>query len=347
MRDVAEPMTETPHSLTETTFPTSRVPGPSGTDVLSDVLRVFRVTGAALLRGEFTAPWAWETPPARAIASLLHTATTRVVIFHIVAEGECWVEVDGEPREQLEAGDMVGFPLGHAHRMGNGTIRKPLQITTLFPPLPWTELPVLHCGGDGAVTRIVCVYLRCDDLPFNPFLSALPAMLIVRRQEEVAQWIEETMRYIVREATSGGPGGAGLIARLTELMFIEILRHHIQAPQAGGKGWLAALGDRHLARALYAMHAQPKYPWTVEDLASHAGVSRSALVGRFHRILAMTPMNYLALWRLQLAQQVLRDTDLGIANVAEEVGYRSEAAFSRAFKRHMGVAPSVWRQESQ
>jgi AraC-like DNA-binding protein len=267
-----------------------------------------------------------------------------MIIFHIVAEGRCWLEADGEPRRWLDEGDMVAFPLGHSHRMGAGDVDAPVPIATLFPPQPWVELPILRHGGNGDITRIVCVYLRCDELPFNPVLSSLPNVLIVRRQDEATQWTDATVRYIVHETTNGGAGGAGLIARLTELLFIEILRRHIGETRDEDTGWLAALHDRHLAQALLAFHTRPDHNWTVAALARHVGLSRSALVGRFHRLLALTPMSYLTLWRLQLAAQALRNSDAGIAAVAAEVGYGSEAAFSRAFKRHTGVPPSAWRR---
>jgi hypothetical protein len=175
-------MTETSDLLTETPIPGDAVPGPSGTDVLSDILRVFRVTGAALLRAEFDAPWGCEAPPASAIAELLHPGATRLIIFHIIAEGSCWVEVDGEERCMLREGDIVGFPHGHAHRMGAGEVEL-IPFASLFPPSPWVELPVLTHGGNGARTRIVCIYLHCDLLLFGPVLASLPTLLVVRREK--------------------------------------------------------------------------------------------------------------------------------------------------------------------
>lgn len=337
-------MTEASDSLIETTFRDDAVPGPAGSDVLSDVLRVFRVTGAALLRGEFKAPWAWQAPPASAIAAMLHPGAARVMLMHIVAEGSCWVEVDGMPRRQLAQGAIVGFPLGSAHRMGAGDAAACVPMTSLVPAPPWTELPVLVHGENGTMTRIVCVYLRCDELPFNPIMASLPPLLVVAPDEHAAsRWIEASVPYIVAEATSGRPGGACLVSRLTELLFIEILRRHIAGLRDTDTGWLAALGDRYMARALAALHARPAHPWTVAELARHAGLSTTALAQRFHRILDATPMHYLALWRLQLGAQALTGTDKSIAAIADEVGYGSEAAFSRAFKHLTGASPGAWR----
>ena len=175
-------------------------------------------------------------------------------------------------------------------------------------------------------------------------IPPVPPLLVVAPDDQPAsRWIEASVPYIVAEATSGRPGGACLVSRLTELLFIEILRRHIAGLHAGDTGWLAALGDRFLARALAALHARPAHAWTVAELARHAGLSRTALVQRFNRILDAAPMRYLALWRLQLGAQALLNTDKSIAVVAQEVGYGSEEAFSRAFKRHTAVAPATWR----
>lgn len=334
-------MTEAPAFLIETSNH-----GAVAGDVLSDALRVFRVTGAALLRGEFTEPWAWEAPPADAVAAMLHPGATRMMILHIVAEGSCWVEADGAGRVELNPGSLVGFPHGQAHRMGAGTGATPVPVAELFPPQPWAEPPMLRHGADGALTRIICVYLYCDELLFNPFLANLPPVLIVRSHEETAgRWLDASLRYLVVEAQDKRPGSGCLVARLTELLFIEILRHHIAELSGQGTGWLAALGDRHLARALAACHSRPAHRWTAHELARQTGLSRSALVERFHRILHTSPMRYLALWRLQLAAQALQSTDKSITAITAEVGYGSEEAFSRAFKRASGQSPALWRRE--
>jgi AraC family transcriptional regulator, alkane utilization regulator len=337
-------MTKTPDLLTEKPFVSESVPGPSGTDVLSDILRVFRVTGAAMLRADFSAPWGCDTPPASAIAGLLHPGATRLIIFHIVAEGSCWVEVDGEERCMLHEGDIVGFPHGHAHRMGRGEVEL-VPIISLFPPAPWAELPVLTHGGNGERTRVVCVYLHCDLLLFDPFLASLPTLLVARRDEGPSgRWFEANMRYLVAEADKGRPGTSCLMARLTELLFIEILRRHMAQLRVEEVGWLAALNDRYTCRALKVLHTKPFVEWTVETLAREVGLSRSALVRRFQKLLKMSPIRYLAMWRLHLAAQAMREGRDNIAAIAERVGYRSEEAFSRAFKRQFGSSPAAWRK---
>jgi AraC-like DNA-binding protein len=337
-------MTKTPNFLMKTPILDEAVPGPGGTDVLSDILRVFRVTGAALLRGEFNSPWAWETPPASMIASLLHPGATRLIIFHIVAEGSCWLEVDGEERRVLAEGDIVGFPHGHAHRMGNGEADL-VPLASLLPPSPWRELPVLMCGGNGERTQIVCIYLRCDSLLFDPFFASLPTLMIVRRdQVPSGEWFDANLHYLVGEAVKGRPGTSCVMARLTELLFIEILRLHMAQIRDQDVGWFAALNDRYTSRALNMFHSRPAEQWTVEMLAGEIGLSRSALARRFHQLLNMSPIHYLATWRLHLAARALRDGNETIAAIAEQVGYGSEEGCSRAFRRCFGASPSAWRQ---
>jgi hypothetical protein len=274
-------MTKTPNFLMKTPILDEAVPGPGGTDVLSDILRVFRVTGAALLRGEFNSPWAWETPPASMIASLLHPGATRLIIFHIVAEGSCWLEVDGEERRVLAKGDIVGFPHGHAHRMGNGEADL-VPLASLLPPSPWRELPVLMCGGNGERTQIVCIYLRCDSLLFDPFFASLPTLMIVRRDKVPSgQWFDANLHYLVGEAVKGRPGTSCVMARLTELLFIEILRLHMAQIRDQDVGWFAALNDRYTSRALNMFHSRPAEQWTVEMLEAKSGYRVPHLLAAF------------------------------------------------------------------
>lgn len=320
---------------------------PAGLDLISDVLRVFRVTGTGLLRGEFHEPWTLDMPPGSDVARMLHTSATKIVMFHIVAEGECWVEMDGEPPLQLEKGDMIGFPHGHQHLIGAGPGGQGVRLSELLPPPPWTGMPIVRLGSGGALTHMICVYLHCDELLFNPILSSLPGQLVVQSHTGTAPWIDASLGHIVREAVNSGPGSSGILARLTELLFIEILRRHIVDASDESTGWLAALSDQYTARALQALHGKPNYRWTVTELAKEVGLSRSALVDRFHRLLKMPPMSYLAQWRLQLAAQALQSSDKPIASIAQDIGYESEQAFSRAFKRHAGMTPTGWRQSAQ
>lgn len=341
------PMTGNTESLIEGAIREGAVPGPAGSDVLSDMLSVFRVTGAALLRAEMAAPVATDIPPAAMLAHVLHPGATRIVVLHIVAKGSLWVEARGVPRRRLPEGSVIGFPHGDAHRLGVGESARPMPATDLMPPLPWVDLPVLRNTTDNVETHLVCVYLRCDELLFNPILDSLPPLLCITPDEggdEDAGWIGANTGHIVREATVARPGNACLIARLTELLFIEILRRHIASSGADQTGWLAALADPHLARALACFHHQPARAWTLDEVAVEAALSRTALIERFQSVLEAPPMRYLTLWRLQLAARALRGSDRTLAQIAEEVGYGSEAALSRAFKRETSATPTEWRR---
>jgi AraC-like DNA-binding protein len=305
---------------------------------------MFRVAGAALLRGEFNAPWAVESPPASAIAGMLHAGTKRLIIFHIVAAGSCWVETDRRDRRLLQQGDVVGFPHGQSHRIGSGDVDA-IPFSSLMPPPPWTELPVVRHGRSGERTHIVCVYLTCDSLLFQPFLAALPNLLIVPRDRGMSgPWFEANLRYLVEEAVRARPGTACMMARMTELLFIEALRIHMAGLQQEDTGWLAGLNDRYTGRALTMFHRRPAEPWTIALLAREVGLSRSALARHFQRLLKISPIQYLMIWRLHLAAQALLDGRETIAAVAARVGYQSEEGFSRAFKRCFGSSPAEWRE---
>lgn len=340
-------MTGRTQSLTEGPKPQDAERDIAPADVLSDALNVFRVTGAALLRGELVAPAAVDIPEAATYARYVHPGATRIMVMHIVAEGSCCVEVDGAGRRQLPPGSIVGFPRGQAHRLSVGEGATPVRVSTLLPPPPWPELPTLRSGGTGPRTRLVCVYLRCDELLSNPILNSLPPLLVVSPGRGDSDWIAANVQHIDREAALKRPGGDCLIARLTELLFIEILRRHIETLDDAATGWLAALGDRHLARALACFHSDPARQWTVEEVARRAGMSRTAMTQRFQRVLNVSPMRYLTSWRLQLTAQALRSSDKTTAQIAAEVGYGSETALSRAFKRETGCAPIEWRRNTQ
>lgn len=332
--------------LTETPFYGGAL-GPAGLDVLSDVLRVVRASGALLLRGDFSAPWALAAPESDAIARLVHPDGSRLVILHLVAEGRCWVRASGCDRVELEEGEVVLFPRGHAHVMGWGE-SDAVPVSALLPAPPWIEPAVLRLHGGGGRTRIVCCYLRCDNLLFNPLLDTLPPVLHVRAQEAAGlEWFRASVRYVIAEASRGGPGSSAIIARLTELLFIEALRAHLCRLRDDEAGWLAALREPFVSRALHALHTRPADDWSVDALARQVGLSRSALMARFRRLLSLSPMRYLMLWRLQLAAHRLHATTESLATIAEDVGYGSEVAFSHAFKRFTGVSPLSWRRARQ
>ncbi len=336
-------MTKAPVFLTG--LPAARhVPEPAGTDLLSDALRQLRLSGAALLRCDFTSPWAWAAPHAGAFAGVVGAPERRLMLFHIVAHGQCWIQLDDQPRVELQAGELVVLPHGDPHRMGCGEA-EPIQIGSLFPAPPWRQLPVLRHGGAGALTRIVCTWLSFDLPLFNPLLSSLPSLLVLRHADGSGRdWIRSSVRYIADDSWHGQSGASFLMDRLAELLFLETVRLHLAALPPGHGGWLAALRDRHVARALHLLHTRARDPWTIEALARQVGLSRSPLERRFNTMLGMPAMRYLTLWRLQQASALLADGQRAVGAIAADVGYASEEAFSRAFKRHTGHSPLQWRR---
>jgi len=331
-------------------------------DVLSDVLRVVRLSGAVFFAGEFTSPWAFESPPPEKLAPLILPRAECFTIFHVLAEGQCWVQVKGEPPLHMVAGDVLVVPRGDEHVMASDLAVKPIPMKVLVPETPWPGMPPLTHGGGGEVARFICGFLHCDQ-KFNPLFGSLPRLMCVRSHEgdvmlesvgaakppsdrpvpfHAGMWLNTTIYYLIKETQS--PGSQMMLERLTELMFVEVLRHYMEELPANQKGWLAGLRDPHVHRAMSFLHAEPARAWTVEELAHDAGVSRSALADRFTDLVGESPMRYLTGWRMFLAKQLLLEGRHSMAEVAERVGYESEYAFNRAFKRQVGKPPAAWRR---
>ncbi|WP_425260635.1 AraC family transcriptional regulator [Rubrivivax sp. RP6-9] len=313
-------------------------------DALSQTLRVVRLVGAIFLHGRFTAPWCYQSPHADAAAPILEPTAERVVIFHLITEGTCWVELDGLPPLQLTAGDAVLFPQGDAHRMGSQPGLPPASGARLHEVLA-RRPRLLAYGGGGATTRLVCGYLACDARLAQLLLAGLPPVVKVGvRGSNAGMWLEASLRYALAEARSPRPGGQGVLAKLAEVLFIEVLRIHMNAQAVGRTGWLAGVSDRIVGAALRALHAEPARPWTLDDLARAAGTSRSVLAERFSQLVGQAPMQYLAQWRMLLASNLLARSNAPLARIAEEVGYLTDTAFSRAFRREYGMPPAAWRR---
>jgi AraC-like DNA-binding protein len=320
----------------------------AGTELLTDVLRRIHLASAVFVRGEFTEPWAFRSTDGPTLCQILQPQARSLVLFHVAVEGSFVIELDSGERVAASAGDAVVLPYCDEHTMGFPQGTPPVPVTSLVPAPPWQEMPVLRHGGGGAPTRILCGYLHCADLMFNPLLGALPRLIHVRPgTEQAAQWRQASLRYAAEQAAQAGPVASSLLARLPELVLVDCLRQYAQELPPGQSGWLGALREPLLARALMLLHARPAEPWTVESLAHQVAASRSVLADRFVQVLGVSPMRYLTQWRMQLAADLLRDEPrLGIAAVAEKVGYESEAAFSRAFKRCLGVAPGTFGKRS-
>jgi AraC-like DNA-binding protein len=328
------------------TPPVSGLAG-AGADVLSDVLRHVRLSGS--LQFCFMANGVWMTDDKPNLQNLAAKAAgaSGTIPFHIVVEGGCWMKMEGRHVE-LAAGDVVAFPFGTAHQLGAGRDGGMITPVDDLPPKPWRDIPTLNYGSNGPHVRILCGFLQCDAMSFDPLRRALPSLLHVRTREDVdAAWLKSAIGQIVAEFDRPRSGGAAVLERLTEVTFIELLRHQMHAAAATEAGWLAALSDPPLARCLALIHDDPAFDWTVEELAAQSGLSRSALAERFDAVLGISPMRYVRSWRLSLARSALRSGNKSVSAIAFEAGYGTEAAFNRAFARAYGVPPAAWRQEAR
>lgn len=332
-------------------------------DVLSDVLRVVRLSGAVFFTADFSSPWAIESPIPEKLPSAVTPGAECVVLFHILVDGECEVACQGHPVARMEAGDVIVFPRGDQHTMRSHRTIAATPITSILAPWTSDGPPQLSHGGGGTTSRFVCGYLNCDQR-FGPAMDALPTMLLVRSRSDYSavdaidargsqpavvpqssgSWLGTTLKFTINEARAARPGSAAILGRLTELMFVEILREYMHTLPPDRGGWFAGLNDVSVGKALRLLHANPARDWTVDDLARDVAVSRSVLAQRFTELVGEAPMRYLAGWRMQLAKQMMREGERNLQEIAASVGYDSEAAFNRAFKRATGTPPGSWRK---
>jgi len=314
-------------------------------DALSDVLRLVRLTGAVFMDAEFSAPWCIGEPSGVEVCVEQMPQAQHVVIYHLVTEGTCQVALDGVASLTARSGDLVIIPSGEQHSLGSDLARERGDGARLVVRRGPDEVPQVRYGGGGEVTRLICGYLACDAALFDTILALLPRVMIVdMRDGPGSQWLVSSIRFSLAESAVQRAGAATVLAKLSELMFVEALRRHIESLPPDQAGWLAGLRDRFVGKALALMHAQPAHAWTVDELARRVGLSRSALAERFTELVEVPPAQYLMRWRLQLAAQLLLSGRRGVAAIAADVGYESEAAFNRAFKREMGTTPGAWRR---
>jgi AraC-like DNA-binding protein len=313
-------------------------------DALSELLRAVKLSGALFYNSRCTAPWCLSAPPSRAFLPYVAPGATHIIEFHHISEGRAYVRV-GEETTPLAAGDVVMMPHGDAHFMGNGTGGALIDGTAALPALMSGRVHFADFGGGGENTGIVCGYLACDAELIKPVLTGLPRVVRVNfRSDAAGEWFEKTLRHAVDQATAMAPGADVIIAHLAEVLFAEVLRRYLLSLPEGRTGWLAGAGDPAVSRALGALHRRPAHPWSLEELAEEARVSRSVLSERFARFLGTSPMNYLTEWRLELGAEQLRTTSRSVQRIASEVGYESEAAFNRAFKRRFNAPPARYRR---
>jgi len=317
-------------------------------DAFSEVLNGVRLKGALFFRAEFSAPWRLSTPHCRALVSTLAPGAPHMVIYHFVVDGSARVCLEDGPDVELSPGDIVVFPHGDPHHLSGGSGSNQVESAAVFRKVATRDFSPLQAGGGGATTRFVCGYLTCDPLLCGPILESLPPMLTVNiRSDRSGHWLEQSILHLVEAAASDSAGSDAMLAKLSEALFVDTLRRYVTGLPEQTTGWLAGARDPAVGRSLALLHKRPSHPWTIAGLAEEVGLSRSALVDRFTRYLSEPPMAYLTGWRLRLAAEALTSTPKGVADIAADVGYDSEAAFNRAFKRVFGVPPARYRRNSR
>jgi AraC-like DNA-binding protein len=329
------------------------LPSSDPSDTLSDVLEVVRLTGALFFLVDARTPWVADAPASTHLAPVILPHAQHVVSYHVVTEGSCWCESPGHPPLRLEAGDVLLVPHGHAYQIASECgLRTGWSIDDAlgwFRAMASGHLPlVVTEGGDGSERiRLVCGFLGCDALPFNPVLTMLPGLLRVRLDHDSGSRLNALLAFAVGESNQTRPGKRSILLRIAELVFVEVLRSHLATTTDDGASWVRALRDPMVGRALARLHRDPSRSWTLPELAREVGASRSVLAERFSHLVGQPPMLYLTYWRMQLAATRLAAGAGPIRAVAGEVGYGSEAAFCRAFKKLTGVTPASWRSRRQ
>jgi AraC-like DNA-binding protein len=317
-------------------------------DVLSEVLKVVKLQGALFYNGEFSSPWCVNATSSRALAHQFKPGAEHVIIFHLLTDGRAFVRLDSGERETLTAGDLVMIPHGNPHVLGNGAPPVAVNDADEMAGIISQGLKVWRLGGGGEMTRFVCGYMACESELSQVFLSGLPPLFKVSiRNDAAGRWLENSIRFSVDAADNSRAGREVVLAKLSEVLFIEALRSYIAQLPKEQVGWLGGARDSEVGRTLALMHRNPAHPWTIAELAKEVGISRSVLAERFRHYLSETPMAYLTRWRLRLGAEMLGSTSYSVAQIASEVGYESEAAFNRAFKREFDIPPARFRTKSR
>jgi AraC-like DNA-binding protein len=312
-------------------------------DALSDVLRAVRLTGAIFFDVHASEPWVAETPSGEEIVNAMFPGSEHLICYHVITQGSCWACIEGEPPAHLTAGDIIVLPHGDTHVLSSTPGLRRSPDMTLYRMPADGKLPVSISMGDahGTPVHFVCGFLGCDSRPYNPLLSALPRVILVNGPAGGA--LAAYVQFALAESKEPRMGGQGVLSRLSELMFVDVVRHYLETLPPDRTGWLAGLRDPFVGRALSVFHRNPARGWTIEALAKAVGLSRSALAERFTEFVGQPLMQYLTNWRMQLAANHLLSGTESVAVIANRVGYDSEAAFSRAFKKAVGSPPSQWR----
>lgn len=328
-------------------------------DPLSDVLRSVRLRGSVYFIASCRGEWSAQAPPSREMGPAVMPGAEHVIEYHMFLKGRGWVAVDGEPPLHMAEGDVVMLPHGDSHVVSSAPGVMPADEAAaegdwLFrmrddpKPIPISYRGNMFAAGsrlppEQTSTVILCGFIACDLKPFNPLIDALPRLLHLPAQG-VGAWVAPVLEHAVTEFDARRAGGDAVLQRVSEMVFVDGARRYLDSLPEAAQGWLGALRDRQVGRAIGLMHAEPAHPWTVEDMGQRVGLSRSALHERFVALAGLPPMQYLANWRMQCGARLLRESHVNVASVALEVGYESEAAFARAFKRATGLPPAAWRR---
>ena len=317
-------------------------------DALSDILRVARLSGGVFFNAEFSAPWCIAARLAPDFCAPFLGAADHLIPYHYVVDGEMDAALPNQLPQRLCSGEVVLFPRNDFHLIGSDVSLSPVPAAAVILAGGNRIVQPVRHGGGGDAAHMVCGYLGSNSDLINPIVSTLPPSLILKVDETpAADWIRSTFQFAAHEMADGQTGSTAVLSKLSELLFVEAVQHYVRSIPEGQTGWLAGLRDPAVSRALGLMHASMGQAWSVEKLAREAGLSRSGLAERFTRVIGVAPMHYLADWRLQVAGQKLKDSNDPLVQIAEQVGYESEAAFSRAFKKKFGAAPATWRRAQQ
>lgn len=331
-------------------------------DALSDLLRAVRLKGTLFFHVDCAGAWVTEAPVASVMAAAVMPGAEHVMEYHVVMAGSCWAGVVGEDPVRVNAGDVIVFPQGDAHVLsstrgmraepdpdfliGLRNLQLPFMLLQDGRHCKTIDRPVIPDTRKAGSAALLCGFLGCDRGPFNPLLSALPRMIHAPSSSlEADSWTAHLWKLATAESMEKRPGGEAVLERMSEMMFVDIVRRYLDVMPEHHTGWLAGLRDRYVGRVLNLMHESPANCWTVDLLSDRVGLSRSALHDRFVQFLQQPPMQYLTQWRMQIASRLLMEGNSKLATVALEVGYESEAAFSRAFKRTVGLSPAQWRRQ--
>lgn len=312
-------------------------------DILSEMLKTVKLESAFFYNAEFSAPWSFCSPQSCKLAPHIHHPDGHIIVYHLLIEGKAFAQVEDQ-RIALNAGDIVIFPHGDAHCLESGPAPRTVDGESELQRIFAEGLKVSRLGGGGEVTQFVCGFMACEPRLSKIFLAGLPPVFKVNiREDESGRWLENAIRFSVNDVAAPGAGSNAVLAKLCETLFVETLRRYVVKLPERQMGWLAAARDPEVGKALALIHRHPEEPWTIAELAKRVGLSRSNLADRFRQYVGEAPVAYLTRWRLHQGAHMLSSTNYSVAQIASEVGYESEPAFNRAFKRQFGDPPARYR----